>query len=164
VFALVYVASIGFVASTLGALPDPVASSFGPSGAARAYMTRAVYARVYVGFSFVIPLAVVAGLCWLPRRFPQLSNIPRRAFWLAPENRARLHALLDRGGFFLGSVAALFFAATHGLLLEANAQRPARLANGPFLGMLFGFLASTVGTAIWLSLTLRRTPPMRAPD
>jgi len=43
----------------------------------------------------------------------------------------------------------------HALVLDANEQQPARLANGPFLLVLGAFLAVTVGTAIRLSLAFR---------
>lgn len=160
-FALVYLATLAFVALSARGLPDPVASSFGTDGVAHGYMSRVVYARIFVGFSAVLPLVLVGALSWLPRRFPRLSRLPNQDAWLAPEHRAALFARLRRAGLLVGCASALFFAAMHALILQANQHTPPRLANGPFLAVLFAFLVATVGTALWLSLTLR-APPERA--
>jgi hypothetical protein len=155
-FALAYLGSLAFVTATLDRLPELVASHFGAGGAANALTSRASYARLYLILSGGTPLAIVLGTSWLPRRFPGLSNIPRREFWLAPENRARLHAELDRAGFGIGALTAFFFGLMHWLVLQANERRPPQLDNGAFFAALGTFVAALTAIAVALGIRLRR--------
>ncbi|HEU4428383.1 MAG TPA: hypothetical protein VFT98_06485 [Myxococcota bacterium] len=156
-----YAASAAYFIATVPRLPECVASSFGASGIAQAFMPRAVYAAWFGGLCLLLPLVLLLAFCWLPRRFPQHTNIPLREIWLAPENRAAFHARMDRAGLRLGGSAALSFAAIHALVLEANDRQPARLSQGAFLLVLGAFVAVTVGTALHVSFALRR-PPARS--
>ena len=154
--ALVYVGSLASVVLTLGDLPDPVASSFGADGVARSFVARGAHTALVVGLAATLPLLLLAAFSWLPRRFPQLANLPNREAWLAPERRTEWFARLDLAGAIVASATALFIAALHALLLDANAERPPRLAHGPFFALVLGFLATTLGTALWLRRSLRK--------
>jgi hypothetical protein len=161
-FALAYLASVGSVVATLGALPDPVASSFGAGGRAQGFMSRTAYGALFVGLAVGLPALLAGALAWLPRRHPRLANIPNRDFWLAPERRAGVLARLERTGFLLGGGAAVFLAVVHALVLRANAHDPPRLANGPFAACVIGFVALTLGVVLRLYAALAATP--RASD
>ena len=157
-FALTYFASVVSVVGSLGDLPERVASSFGGGGAAQAFMTRTMYGALFTSFSAIVPLGLVAAFVWLPRRFSGFVNVPMREAWLAPEFRVELFRRLGLAGYLTGGSAALFFAAMHALLVEANAHVPPRLAQAPFVAVLLAFLACTIGTALGLSLALRKLP------
>jgi len=158
-FGAAYAASAAYVVATLPRLPECVASSFGADGIAQASMSRAAYVALFGGLCLLIPLLLLAAFCWIPRRFPQHTNIPLRELWLAPENRAALHACMDRAGLVLAGSAALFFAAMHALILAANESEPAQLPQRTFFLMLGVFVAVSVGTALRMSLALRKPPP-----
>lgn len=158
-FVVAYAASGAYFLATAERLPERVASSFGAGGAAQAFMPRAAYALLFGGLCLLLPIVLLAAFCWMPRRFPQHTNIPLREIWLAPENRAALHARMDRAGLRLAASAALLFAAMHGLVLAANERAPAQLAEREFLLVLGAFVAVTVGTALRLTSVLRKPPP-----
>jgi hypothetical protein len=158
-FALAYAGSLAWIVLTLDDLPNPVASSFGAGGVPHGFMPRRSYAALYLGLGAALPLAMLCAFSWLPRRFPRLASIPHRRAWLAPERRGALFARMDAAGIVVASATALFFAATHALVRNANAASPPRLAHGPFFIVMFCFAAATAGTALWLSWSLRAERP-----
>src|SRR5271156_6894280 len=77
------------------ALPDMVASHFGPSGTANGFMARASY----VHFMLVLIVALPLSLGLLPGLLVGLPgvriNLPNRDYWLAPSRRAATIAALQ---------------------------------------------------------------------
>jgi hypothetical protein len=130
-----------FVLATSGALPERVATHFGAAGQPNAYMTQAGYRLYMLVMTLGFPALMVVAISWLPRRFPHLTNIPRRDYWMAPERREQALALLARRALWLGCALVLFACAVHWLLLRAHAATPPRLPTVPFLVLLAVFLA-----------------------
>ena len=141
-----------FVLRTGSAMPDPVASHFGPSGAANGYMSRGFYVHAMLGFAVLLPLL----LSWLVGRVLRLPNarinIPHRDYWLAPERRAESVGRLQRHMQFFGTVLAAFICYVHWQVVRANAHSPAQLDNMRFAAGLAAFLATLI---VW-TVALRR--------
>jgi hypothetical protein len=145
-----------FVLATSGALPERVASHFGAAGQPNAYMTQAGYRLYMLVMTVGFPALMVVAIAWLPRRFPHLTNIPRRDYWMAPERRELALALLARRALWLGCALVLFACAIHWLLLRAHEVTPPRLPTVPFLLLLAAFLAFICAWALALYRAFHR--------
>ena len=60
VFALCLAVATTFIVTTTGALPERVASHFGPGNAANGFMTRSGYLVFMLAFAVVLPVFVAA--------------------------------------------------------------------------------------------------------
>jgi hypothetical protein len=127
-------------------------------------MSRRAYGVFFSSFTALLPLILVAAFSWLPRRSARFVNVPHRERWLTPEFREVLFRRLGFTGYFVAGAAALFLAAMHTLVADANTHTPPRLAQAPFIALLLAFLACTVGSALGLGLSLRRGPTRDARD
>jgi serine/threonine-protein kinase len=145
--------TVAFVLATTPALPDRVATHFGPGGVADGWMTRDGYRLYMLAFAIGFVGFIVAMVGVLPRLFPAAVNVPNRAYWLAPERRTASAAYLLAHACLLGVLLEAMIAGVHALLLEANAASPPRLATGAFLALLAAFLALVL---VWIVALLRR--------
>ena len=157
-FVTLYIATIAVVFATGHGLPDTIASNFGDAGRARGFMSRAAYLTMMGLLIGIIPLILVFAFKWLPRRLTNLTNIPNRSYWLAPERRAQFQLRMEHAGLFMGSSVVTFMGAMHWLVFEANEVQPPRLASGPFFLVLGMFVVTTIGFLIWMSLEFRNPP------
>lgn len=142
-----------YILITAGQLPPRVASHFGGDGLANGYMSRDGYRLFMLLFTVGLPLLMVAVVGGLPARFPKWSNLPHKDHWFAPERRDDSLAFLRRHAYWFGTLLVFFMTAIHTLIIQANAQTPPRLAEGPFLGMMAVFLG---GLAVWIVALLWR--------
>ena len=136
-----------YIVATTGALPDNVASHFGPGNAANGFMTRDGYLVFMLFFALVLPLFLAAVIGLLPRMVPNSINLPNREYWLDPKRREATLNALSAHGAWLGSMVALFTAALHYVLLVANASSPPRLPADLFGMLIVGFL---ILIALWI--------------
>ena len=151
------IATAALVLATTAALPDRVASHFGPGGTADGWMTRTGYRVFMLAFALGFVQLVAATVGLLPRLFPNAVNVPNRAWWLAPERREATLAYLAGHACRLGVLIEAPLAGVHLLVLEANHAAPPRLATVPFVAMLAALL---VLLGIWIAAIYRR---FRAP-
>ncbi|MDH4182220.1 MAG: hypothetical protein OEV46_09420 [Betaproteobacteria bacterium] len=154
----VVLCGLAFVAATSGALPPRVATHFGHGGAANGWMTREGYTWFALGFSLLLPLAVMVSIGFLPARFPKFVNLPHRDHWLAPPRREATLAWLRGFGAAMGLASALFAIGVHALILDANSRAPARLDETAFFAVLAAFVLALVGGTIALYAKFRRIP------
>ena len=153
IFVLCLAVAATFIVATTGALPERVASHFGPGNVANAFMTRDGYLVFMLAFAFVLPVFAAAVVGLLPRVRANSINIPNKDYWLDPSQREATMNALSMFGAWLGSLIALFIAALHYVLLVANRSSPPRLPADLFWMLLIGFI---VGIALWIaSLYLR---------
>lgn len=152
-FAGLLVAATWFVLSTTAALPEYVASHFRGDGMADGFMRRDIYRWFMLVFAVGLPLVLVGLMAYLPSYVPRATNIPNRDFWFAPERREQTLAYLAQCALQLGCLFTVFACGVHWLVIQANAVKPPRLANGPFLTMLVLFL---VILGVWTVALLRR--------
>jgi hypothetical protein len=94
-----------------------------------------------------------AGLGRLIRSFPQLINIPRRHYWLAPERRDATVAVIRGRLVWLLCLETIFFGGLHALVVAANQTHPPRLPMGGLLALIIVFF---LGLMIWIVTFLTR--------
>lgn len=147
------VVTTAFVLGTTSALPDRVATHFGPGGLADGWMTPQGYRVYMLAFALGFVPFIVAMVGLLPRAFPGAVSVPNRTWWLAPERREATLAFLLGHACRLGVLMAAMLAGVHWLVLEANQATPPRLATAPFVTLLVAFL---VLLGMWLVAIYRR--------
>lgn len=160
VFLVLYLSSIGLLASSAEHLPQRVATHFGFSGQADGWMAREAYFAFFCVFLMAVA-ALLASISLFVRSLPaRYVNIPRKDYWLAPERRALTsRILLARMGWLL-CLITLFFAGLHVLTVQANRVSPPQLPMGGLLMLIIAFL---LGVMIWVSLLLMRFAEADAP-
>ncbi len=141
------------VFATGALLPEQVASHFGGSGRADAFMSRGGYQFFILLFAVGIPLFIVGLVSILPRLFPRFVNLPNRDYWLAPDRRDQTLDYLSCHALVFGCMLVVFICGVHGLVVQANARNPPQLANGPFIALLLSFL---VAGGLWTARLMRR--------
>lgn len=146
VFLTLLAATVVFVWFSGAALPAVVATHFDVSGAADAFMRRALYLKV----ALVIVVALPAALVLLPAvmlRNPNARiNLPNADYWLTPAHRAQAVALVRQYLARFASVLVVFFAYVHWLVLRANAANPPHF---PMSWALVGLIVFAVCVLIW---------------
>jgi len=143
-----------------GALPERVASHFGPGGAADGWMSRPAFAASYVGLVIGMGL-LFGGVGWWLRRLPtSMINLPHREVWLAPGRREETLAALGGQMAEIGLATIGFLIVVFHLCLRANVDGTFRLGRGIFVA-LGVFLAVLV---VWIVLLVNRyaRPPRPA--
>jgi len=153
VFVLCLAVAAIYIVATTGALPDKVASHFGPGNAPNGFMTRDGYLVFMLFFALVLPLFLAAMVGLLPRMRPNSINLPNREHWLEATRRDATLNALSAYGAWLGILIVLFTAALHYVLLVANASSPPHLPADLFWMLLVGFL---VAIAVWIGALYRR--------
>ncbi len=142
-----------YVVATAAQLPEALATHFGPSGRADGWMTRDGYLLFTICFLLGLPLLVSFFIGFLPQRWPNLTNIPHRDYWLAPERREESVRYLAAHGWWLGCLMVMLVASMHYAIIEANRNQPPTLSLIVFLPMIGGFIA---GMLVWVVTLYRR--------
>ncbi len=113
-----------------GALPERVASHFGPTGAADGWMSRLGFAVSYVGVVAGMA-ALFGGTGWWLRHIPtSMINLPHRELWLAPQRREETLRGLQRQMSAIGLATVGFLGVVFHLCLKANLDGTFRLGQG----------------------------------
>jgi uncharacterized membrane protein len=140
------------------ALPERMASHFGPSGQADGWMSKASFAIFYLVLVGVFSL-MFSGMGWLLRVTPNdMINLPNREYWLAPERREQTIARVSRQMAVFGIATVAFLMAVMQSCFLAN------LGNNQ-LGPLFFvyFIGFMLFTTIWTIQMLRENRLPEAP-
>lgn len=152
-FAALLAGAAAFLLLTVDALPEVVATHFDGAGRPNGWMTRGGYLAFSLAIDVGLPLLVAAAVGLAPRRWPHRVNVPNREHWLAPERRAATLDFLGAHACRLGGVMALFGAAIHWLILDANARAAPALAGDKLAWTLGAFVAAL---ALWGLALYRR--------
>ncbi len=147
------IAALTVIAATAADLPPDVAVHFGWRGTAERFASRESYVGLMSALVVLEPMVLLAALVVLPRIAPRLVNLPGRDYWMAPSRRAATMRRLARFAAALGCLSAVFLAAVHLLVVDANTLAPPVLPLRPFLAVAAGFLASM---ALWAALLRQR--------
>jgi serine/threonine-protein kinase len=142
--ALLWVAFAIYVWLSSANLPERVATHFGPHGEPNGWQTHSGYLRFTLIFGAAIPLFIFGVFSLMRVGDGALMNIPRKAYWLAPERRRETFAFVQSHGFRFASLLIAFFALVHHLILTANAQTPANLPLAHALWVGGALLVSVV--------------------
>ncbi len=157
-FILVEILVALFVLSTMGALPDTVASHFNAAGKPNGFMSQEEYTKFMLLFAVGIPALLVSALSLALRFASGMINIPNRAYWLSDQNRSSTVQFLKGHMAWFGTIISLFTAYVHWLLLKANSFQPPRLPLAPLFIGLGTFVGIELFWGIWLIVRFRRVP------
>ncbi len=145
--------AFAYVFVTSANLPDIAATHFNAGGEPNAWSSRTSY-RAFMAFLIVgIPLLLAVLPDVVGRRWPQLLNIPNRAYWMAPERVAATLASLRTRTSLLAMATIGLQCFAHRLVLAANAARRPELDGRTLLiglGVFAGFVVC------WIVATYRR--------
>lgn len=101
-------------------LPARVASHFDAYGHPNGWMSRENCVAGSLALGILLP-ALIVTVIFLSRFLPaSLVNLPNKAYWLAPEQRKETNAALLRFALWFASLAVLFAAGMHSLVVLAN--------------------------------------------
>jgi hypothetical protein len=137
-----------FVWWSSGAMPESVASHFGPGGVADGFTSRELYARFMVALVLLLPSVVLFTTRFALRLPVTLINLPNKAYWLAPERRRSSLESLGKFGTVVACAMALLLCLVHWMAVQANRNQPPRLDAAPLItvvGMFFAVLAIATG-------------------
>jgi uncharacterized membrane protein len=148
VFGLIAVAIVRSI-STWDALPDSMASHFGPSGRPDGWQSRAAFFATFGGVGIGTALLLLAIPTLLRHIPPSLINVPHRSYWLVParidEARRKLAYYMD----WFAVAITLVLVVVLELVLRANVHRT-RLDESVMYPLLIGFFAFTIAWLVWL--------------
>jgi hypothetical protein len=142
-----------FIVYTGSYLPDQVATHFDLHNQADGWLARSDYLILTLLSSTVVPALVSLAIALLPRKFPQLVNIPNRDYWLSGERRAQSAQYLTSHGCRLGCMVIMMMTGLHYALLLANSSRPPALPYSFIFLLVGGFLLALI---IWVVALYRR--------
>jgi uncharacterized membrane protein len=137
-------AATGFVCVSSSALPDLVASHFDGSGSPNGFMPRPLYVAILIAIAFVVPLLLSALPLAASGPAGERLNLPDKSYWLHPDRRDNTFAYIARHGRWFGYGVTAFLSYVHWLVVQANAQHPARLSPH----------ALNIGLAVFLAALL----------
>lgn len=139
-------------------LPERVAIHFGTRGVPDGWAPVGVEATLSALVTLVLYGALRSG-AWLTGRWPALSNLPNKDWWLAPERRELALDMLRMRLHTFGAVLLFLLLGLGLLTVVANLSRPVRLPMIPFGLLLGGFLAYTLYWVAEYLRAFRRPPP-----
>jgi hypothetical protein len=152
VLALFCAGFVGYVLVSSRQLPERVATHFNIRGEPDDWMHRSTHVAFMIAAGLGLP-TILIGLCALSGILPAaLVNIPRSAYWLAPERRRETARWLVGHSFWMGYLALAFMGGIQFLVVEANRRAPAQLSTAGILTWAGLFLVATV---VWSLVLLR---------
>jgi len=140
-------------------LPAVVASHFNAQGVPNGWQTKSAFFAVFVGVSV---LAVLVGF-GIPRIIslmpPELINLPKKQYWLAPEHLAETHAFLNSYFAWFGCAVFLIMILTFDYAIQSNLHPDNRPDISRMWYILAGFVLFTLVWTIRMLLRFVRVPP-----
>ncbi len=124
------------------ALPEQVATHFGPNGHPDSWMNRTAATCMMLGLQVLMPWSLVA-ITYLLRFLPaSLINVPNREYWLHPDRKLASLIKINRFLTAMACSMSMFIMAINHLTFKANLVA-APLNMTAFLLVLTLFLIST---------------------
>lgn len=140
-----------FVGWSSGAMPESVASHFGPGGVANGFMPRQSYAMFMVVLMLLVPSLIYFATRSASRLPVALINLPNKGYWLAPERQASSLASLGRFGTFVAYATAFLLCLVHWMVIQANRVQPPQWEVAPLVAVM-GLFFAVLGVAMMVFL------------
>jgi len=115
---------------------EMVASHFGLSGQANAWMPRSTYLMLSIVVGIGLPVFIIVSGYVLRFIADDTLNIPHRDYWLAPERRDETFDYIFRYFLRLACLEAVFLVGFQLLIVHANHQTPPHLSMPLVWGLL----------------------------
>jgi uncharacterized membrane protein len=131
-------------------LPQRMASHFGASGMPNGWMSKSAF---FVVYALIIGVAALVGylvLRSIAKKSPERINLPNKKYWLASERRAETLAFFERYFAWYSCVLLLILVLAMGLAIQANFTSPPRMATGPIVSVIAGFVVFNVAWVVQL--------------
>lgn len=146
---ILFVASVG---GSIFALPARVAIHFDASGDANGWISRESHTAGFIALGLGLS-AFLLGIAYIIRFFPASTlNVPRQAYWRAPENYPRACAFFFTHTFWLAALSNLFMSVLNlGIVVANSAAAPASLVGN--LSIATGLFAT--GLLVWCLFLFR---------
>jgi uncharacterized membrane protein len=157
-FFLVEIMVVVFILSTVGVLPENIASHFNGAGVPNGFMSKEGYIQFMLLFAVGIPTLTVCSISFAMSFASASINIPNKEYWLSVQNRTQTIQFLKSHVAYLGILITSFIAYIHWLLLKANSIQPPQLPNSLFFVGMSVFLLSILWWGLWLVLKFVRVP------
>lgn len=138
-------------------MPPLVASHFGASGAANAFMPRGSYVNVMLVAGVLLP-AVLGEIIGALARLGGIARIPNKDYWMAPERREASLAWMVSHARWFSCLLSAFICYVHWLVIGANRMQPPELAPSRIVPALVVFMLGALAWAIALGLRFSRRP------
>jgi uncharacterized membrane protein len=139
-FGILLAGYVVFLACTVSALPQQMATHFDASGHPNGWMSRSSAVIFQGAVGLILPLLIAVGFFTIRFVPTQRINVPRRDFWFAPERRGETCRYLSQQGFLLASLLVMLQGIVWYQLIESNAKSIPQLSASGFLVAL-GILA-----------------------
>src|SRR5262245_34491681 len=136
-------------------LPETVATHFGGHHQANGWMSRNGYLLFILSFMIGVSAFVSFAVGTLPQKFPQWTNLPNRAYWLAPGRREESLRYLSAHGKRLGCLIIMMMLGMHYTIFIANQARPPALPVSTFSTIMISFALALIW---WIVRLYRRFP------
>ena len=148
VFFCIVLATIAQCAHDFPQLPERLVSHFGASGMPNGWMTKTQFMVTYC-FVLIPALALEFFVSHQLAKKPDSQlRLPNKEYWLAPERRAETYAYFDSFFAWYGCAFLFVVVYTMGLAIRANFDTPVRLATGPIVSVLVGFVLFNVAAIV----------------
>ena len=158
-FAVLAAGAAIYFSSYYAELPEVVASHFNAQGVPNGWQTKSAFFAVFVGVSV---LAVLVGF-GIPRIMslmpPELINLPKKQYWLAPQHLAETHAFLNSYFAWFGCAVFLIMILTFDYAIQSNLHPDNRPDISRMWYILAGFVLFTLVWTIRMLLRFGRVPP-----
>ena len=146
-----------FALTSIGDLPERVATQFAANGVASGWTSRDDY-RLFILLSLVaLPSLLVWLMAGLPRLTDGKGQIPNSEYWFAQERRGSTESFLIGHAFWLGCMTVAIVYGIHISILRANAVTPPILVTNRLITMVAVYL---LGLVWWLAAFLRHFSKM----
>jgi len=152
-FLLFVAVGAGYVAYSSLHMPTLVASHFGASGVANAFMPRGSYLTLMLCVTILMPMVVTLPLAIGINNPKVRINLPNRDYWLAPEQREETVAYIRQQMMRFGIALLLFICFAHWLVVRANDHTPPMLS---MISLVSGLLLFAAYAIIWIALYYTR--------
>lgn len=141
-----------------GRLPERVASHFGAGGHPDEWMSRD--ANMALGIGLIVFLSLMFALLPpLMKRMPnQFVNLPKKEYWLSPENKETTTSRLTDWIRLLGVATNTFILYLFHLVYQANRSTPVHMNEGMIWSAVGIFFTFTIVWSVLLYIRFNRIP------
>jgi uncharacterized membrane protein len=128
-------------------LPQTIASHFNAAGAANGYMSKEAFFIMIYGILLGISAAMAYAVPALIASRPEITNLPNKAYWLAPERRAGTLDFLTAHFTWLGSAILALGNAVLYLVVRFHLEHQATLPSDAMWTALMIFFCFVI---LWM--------------
>jgi uncharacterized membrane protein len=158
IFVLTEIIIISFILTTVGVLPDNIASHFDATGMPNGFMSKTGYTIFILAFVVGIPSMVVLLMHSILYLSYDNINIPNREYWLSEQNRIGTVQFLKNHVAYLAVFIVTFMGYVHWLLLKANSVQPPKMPNTLLFIGIGVFIVGMLILCFWLLVKFMRIP------